>query len=506
MKLLRIVLVGLSAALLPGAAEASITITSNDTIAIVNDQAGGNAGAVFNGIAIPTSTTLDAVDGPNHSKNTIDWSTSGGQTILSFDMDHQRNGTLGSYAQTYDNVLNFTANSSAPYALSGYYHATDFGANVSRVILDASLYDTTANTYLFYNSQGSQASENEQFALGGTGGDNFNSLLGSLTGNLIGGHNYFLGFTAFIHAYPDADQGASAVGNITLTIGERSAAVPEPTQLLIWTGLIGLALGSIVVHRNRRVTRAVGCLFVALVSAVATPTPNAQASIQLAEFDVTNAISSSPAPIPVIGTAPGVLSSPLVPIGVNAGGASTPGLYWSSSWTTAATPNSFTQRLFFNLFANPGVTLSFDTLEFDVFSGGASLMGVELRVFGAGGSTIVSPQLLTAGLFSSPVNLATHVIADVSSLVPVANGDGYQFSLSFFNRGPTRIGLSGDRSDIGVLGGNMILTGQSSAVPEPTQLLIWTGLIGLALGSTLVHRARGNWTSHGEDRILARNR
>ena len=189
---------------------------------------------------------------------------------------------------------------------------------------------------------------------------------------------------------------------------------------------------------------------------------NAAASIQLTEFDVTHAISSSSGIIPVIGVAPGVVSSALVPVGVSFGGVSTPGLYWDSSWTTAATPNSFSQRLFFNLFADPGVTLTFDTLEFDVNSGGSSPMGIELRVFGAGGSTIGSPQYLTVGYFNSPVNLATHVVLDMSSLIPLSNGDAYQFSLSFFDRDPTkRIGLSGDRSDIGVNGGNVFLTGET---------------------------------------------
>ena len=192
------------------------------------------------------------------------------------------------------------------------------------------------------------------------------------------------------------------------------------------------------------------------------PGTSAVASIQLAVFDVTHAISSSSAPIPTISTAVGVTSSPLIPIGVSSNGTSTPGLYWDASWTTSSTPNSLSQRLFFNVFAGVGTSVDFDSLDFDVFSGGSSPMGIELRVFGSGGSTILSPQLLVSGLVSSPVNSAAHIAVDVSSLAPLHDGDAYQFSLSFFNRNPSfRIGLSGDRSDIGVSGGNVILTGAS---------------------------------------------
>ena len=217
---------------------------------------------------------------------------------------------------------------------------------------------------------------------------------------------------------------------------------------------------------------------------------SAEAAIVLAEFDVTNAISSSSAPIPLVSTAPGVTSSPLIPVGVNFDGTSTPGLYWDSSWTTSAIPNFLTERLFFNVFADSGVTLEFDELQFHVYSGGSSLMGVELRVFGAGNTTIASPQLISGGFFNSPSNFATEIIADVSSLVPLSNGDAYQFSLSFFNRNPaSRIGLSGDRSDIGILGGNVILTGESSAVPEPASLSM-ASLVGLLIVAQFLRRRR----------------
>lgn len=234
----------------------------------------------------------------------------------------------------------------------------------------------------------------------------------------------------------------------------------------------------------------------------------AKAAIKLAEFDVTHAVSSSTAPISVINLAPGVTSSPLVPVGVNFGGVSTPGLYWDSSWTTAASPNYSSQRLFFNLFAGSGTTLTFDTLDFFIYSGGTSLVGVELRVFDGTSTSLFSPQLISSGMFNSPTGFASEVIVDVSSLPAIDNGEVYQFSLSFFARNPSsRVGLTGNRSDIGALGGNMILTGQSSAVPEPAGVVIWSALAGTSAAVVVARRqrrgsTRGPWTDENRAAIL----
>jgi hypothetical protein len=248
MKLLRTALTGLSAALLSTAAQASIAITSNFTGAYASAGIGGSSTS-FNGTVIPTFTTLDAIDGTAHSNHIIDWSTSGGQTVLSLDIDHHRNGTQYSYAQT-QTVLIFTANSSISYELSGRYYVTDVGSNESgSVRLEAGIYDITANAYSSYSFQTSQVTNDEQFYLGATGGDSNNSLLGSLTGNLIGGHTYQLFSNTLIYAFPNGDSGASAVGNITLTIGANSSA-PEPLSLLVWGGLAVLSV--VAIRRTKR--------------------------------------------------------------------------------------------------------------------------------------------------------------------------------------------------------------------------------------------------------------
>jgi hypothetical protein len=228
-------------------AQASITI-SNSPIYAVAETGGASAGNFFNGTTIPTSTTLDAIVGNVYSKNTIDWSVNGAQTILSFDMDHMRVGAAGSYAQTYGSWLTFTANNNEPYELSGYYNVTDVGTS-GYVSLFTHLHDVTANADLFFNQQYSLNTINEQFVVDDTDGDNYNSLIGSPTGNLIAGHDYELYFEGLVYAYPDADAGASALGNFTLTIGIANDTVPEPLSLLVWSGLF---LGAVAARARVR--------------------------------------------------------------------------------------------------------------------------------------------------------------------------------------------------------------------------------------------------------------
>ena len=90
-------------------------------------------------------------------------------------------------------------------------------------------------TTLFENIQQSDATPNEFFTLGLTGGDANNTLTGSLTGTLIAGREYQLFFDAFTQSQPTAGGSATASGFFRLTF------VPEPSTLLLATiGLLGL--------------------------------------------------------------------------------------------------------------------------------------------------------------------------------------------------------------------------------------------------------------------------
>jgi hypothetical protein len=228
-------------------AEASITFTSNIIGATANDRSGGPVNNFFSSTTIPTSTSLDAIDGNTYSKNSIDWAFVGGEFIMSLNMQHQRNGLLSALSQSTSNTR-FTANSNSTYELSGYYYATDAGANVSRVAQSVVLLDLTASTALFQHSQESLNSANEQFTLGTMGGDTTNILVGNLTGPLIAGHEYRLAFSHQLHASPDADQGATALGNFTFKVTENTA-MPEPFSIFVWGGLIASAV--FIGQRNR---------------------------------------------------------------------------------------------------------------------------------------------------------------------------------------------------------------------------------------------------------------
>jgi hypothetical protein len=205
--------------LIAGTAQA-ITINTTDVGLYSNDQLGSAVFQNFNDTAIPTFTTVSVDDGANYNVNTIDWSISGGQTILSLDMNQRRTGRVYSYDRTNYNQLLFTANVSEPYQLSGYYSATDSGAS-GHLRLYARLTDQTAGVDLFWNKQESLVTTNEQFVLGGTGGDFANTLVGSLTGNVIAGHQYVFSLDCITEAYPQADSGASAVGNLTLKLSGK---------------------------------------------------------------------------------------------------------------------------------------------------------------------------------------------------------------------------------------------------------------------------------------------
>jgi hypothetical protein len=226
-------------------AQAGITISSTVFEGFADDMDSMNGGATvdaFVGTTIPTSTTVNAIDGQAHSKNVIDWSLNGGQTILKFDVDHKRSGTRSSQAITYGG-LTFTANANEPYELSGYYNSICAGGSAF-MLLEVSLGDITASTNMFRSDQASRSTTNEQFVLGGTGGDESNVLSGNIAGYLISGHEYQLDYTLGMTASPNADPGATALGNLTLTIG----TVPEPSSLLLCLAGVVATIGG----RKRR--------------------------------------------------------------------------------------------------------------------------------------------------------------------------------------------------------------------------------------------------------------
>ena len=157
---------------------------------------------------------------------------------------------------------------------------------------------------------------------------------------------------------------------------------------------------------------------------------------------------------------------------------------------TAATPNFDTQRLFFNVLGDTGTTLQFTTLDLFIFNGGASPMGVELRAWG-GAASICSPLLVESGIFSTPAGFAGGIVADVSSLPALHAGEGYQFSLSFYDRDPaSRIGLSGERSDMGFTAATWCQWASRGCLEPSTPVLAGFGAIALMIAARRAHCRR----------------
>jgi hypothetical protein len=238
-------------------AAASITITSNLFQAEAIDTSASPPFDYdmqsFTGISITTPVTVRALTETSTSTNFINWTTAGGETVLAFDIFHFRDGEPSSGASSVER-LRFTANASAAFELSGYYDVSDGGLQSGSVFLSASLADITAGGFLFTNQQFSADTHNEQFTLGEMAGDTTNNLQGSLAGMFTLGHSYELRFHTSVTADPDEDLGAAAIGNITLTIGERAtAATPEPVSMLVWGGLIAAA-GLVTQRRGSRLS------------------------------------------------------------------------------------------------------------------------------------------------------------------------------------------------------------------------------------------------------------
>ena len=122
--------------------------------------------------------------------------------------------------------LLFTADANSGYVLEGVYTAID--ANGWRTAMQVHLYDQTAADYLFQNIQRSNATPNESFTLGLEDGDLSPVLVGSLTGNLLAGHQYQLYFRIYISNTANEDTTpATASGTLSLTFVSEFTACED---------------------------------------------------------------------------------------------------------------------------------------------------------------------------------------------------------------------------------------------------------------------------------------
>ena len=182
---------------------------------------------------IPTAglnTSQTAGSALNISTTTYDFTS----TALNFTMQHTRDGMPNDHARSYG-YLYFSLQPAAPggtlgYTISGNYAVTDVGGKSGTVVLDAYLYDSNAAAapYAFDDDQESSGTHNQTFTLGGVAGDTYNHRSGALAGTLIAGHSYLFYYYLLTNAYPDADNGASATGHLTLAFTDSSLPTADP--------------------------------------------------------------------------------------------------------------------------------------------------------------------------------------------------------------------------------------------------------------------------------------
>lgn len=155
-------------------------------------------------------------------------------------------GAYGDYSAV-GQYLRILVDVDTTYEISGYFDVTDVGPS-GYVSLGFTIYNPLGGNP-FENYQSSYHTVNESFTLGQFGGERSFGH-GSQSGTLAPGP-YDIFWNASLNATPEADQGASAVGNVTIKFGSGGilAAVPEPTSFAIWSlGLIGMTIAC----RHRR--------------------------------------------------------------------------------------------------------------------------------------------------------------------------------------------------------------------------------------------------------------
>ena len=226
-------------------------------ISVIDDsiisRARDNGGSIIidspSSTTIPLTTTLTATAGDSSSITNVNYSGTANSATLSWDMLHTMDNTNGlneigccSYAGTRNNTLVFTADVDAIYEISGFYNTS--GLIATETILDVYLLDITFGGHtLFEDYSESYFTPDESFVLGDAyDADEYNSTVGSLTGNLIAGHSYEFMINASLAAFDrtsETEAVTNATGNITLNITATTVPIPAAVWLF-GSGLLGL--------------------------------------------------------------------------------------------------------------------------------------------------------------------------------------------------------------------------------------------------------------------------
>jgi hypothetical protein len=220
-------------------ASAAVTITNGSIYALVHENATENSDAVYNGeYYIDGGTGSASALGVPGFLSQCDRIVSG--DAITHNFEQMRKAGLYDYAlgevYTYIEV-----DFDTPFSLSGSFTNSAGYTDMYTVLIDISL-----NTLLYRSALSNSADAPYSAVVGGTDGNQGYTLEGSESGILLAGHTYQFYSYAHTFAYPSADDGATATGEITLQFGDPDVEiVPEPASITVWsclglTAIIGL--------------------------------------------------------------------------------------------------------------------------------------------------------------------------------------------------------------------------------------------------------------------------
>lgn len=158
------------------------------------------------------------------------------QDALEIGFTHGVGGPVGYAFSQSISVVYFYVDEDVGYRITGSFETVD--SDGRGVFLLARLSDVTGTPVVVFESeQRSDATPDESFVLGGSGGDLSNTSTGSATGTLLAFHVYALYANVGLENYPilPRTSGATATGGVTLLIPEPAAG------LLVSMGAVGLA-------------------------------------------------------------------------------------------------------------------------------------------------------------------------------------------------------------------------------------------------------------------------
>lgn len=205
--------------------EASIIIDSGSSISQIRKGTEAVSRRSIVSTSFPTFTTVTVTDSDSSASTTMNWQTSSNETTFSYDFQHVRQGTAKSLSQSIIQLF-FTPTRAARFEISGYYNATDMDAiGISRAYEHTLIRHSNGGPILMRSFQNIETSQDQALVI--------DSLVGKLQANVP----YLFFNTSFIGDSLNSDDGASAVGNVTLRLIE----IPEPATCTLFLASLSVA-------------------------------------------------------------------------------------------------------------------------------------------------------------------------------------------------------------------------------------------------------------------------